>query len=297
MELRVLQYYLTVVEEGNISRAAEKLHVSQPTISRQLHDLETELDTTLFTRGQRKIVLTPAGEYFADQATRIVALADKTVANIHQEQDTRGSITIGCAEVPMLSTIAMATKYLATRAPHVQVNVYSTDADDARERMQAGLFDFSVVMEPMDKSDYHFIHLPGATKWGVMLRRDNPLAAKSALTATDLLPERLIMTQQHTSRSWVRDWFGNQADQLNVVASYNLSYNASLLAAAGVGSVVCIDGIINTTDQPITFVPLTPTLTAKASFVWPKGTRLSPAADVFLKALRNVLTEADTDAG
>lgn len=172
MELRVLRYFLMVVDERNISRAAAKLHVSQPTISRQLSELEAELGVTLFERGQRRIELTVAGEYFAQQARQIVLLADKTVANVQRKHDVRGSVMIGSAEAPMMVSVAAAIRHMRETAPKVVANIYSTDAEDVHARMQTGFFDFGVVMEPTDKQDYHFINLPGATRWGVLVKKN-----------------------------------------------------------------------------------------------------------------------------
>ena len=289
MELRVLRYFLMVVNERNISRAAEQLHVSQPTISRQLKDLEDELGVSLFERGSRQIELTEAGEYFANQARQIVLLADKTVANVNQTQALTGSILIGSAEAPMMTTIAKAISQLGQIAPKVRVGIYSTNADDVNQRLKAGIFDFGVVMEPTEKNEQDFIRLPGTTAWGVLVRQDSPLAAKHALKVSDLVDQRMIVSQQHDSIPLLDDWIGTSDVHLNEVATYNLLYNASIMVEAGVGIALCLDGIINTAQSDLRFIPLTPRLEAKASLVWPKHAPLSPAATAFLKTLREVL--------
>lgn len=288
MELRVLRYYLTVVNERNISKAAEKLHVSQPTISRQLKDLEDELGVTLFQRGSRTISLTQAGDYLAHQAQQILALADKTAANVQTTQQISGSIAIGCAEAPMMATIAKAVRLLAQEAPEVRVNFYSADANDTRQRIQAGLFDFGVVMEPSDKAGYHFVNLPGTTDWGVLVPRDTELAQKSVVTAQDLADERLIVPQQQGSVNLLSDWLGTDI-KLKVVASYNLLYNASIMVANHVGVALCLDGIINTTDTNLTFIPLAPHLESHTSLIWPQDSQQSPAATTFLKMIQRIL--------
>lgn len=289
MELRVLRYFLMVVNERNISKAAEQLHVSQPTISRQLKDLEDELGVSLFVRGSRRIDLTEAGEYFADQARQIVLLADKTVANVNQTQALSGRILIGCAEAPMITTIGQAIARLAQTAPKVQVGLYSTDADDVNQRLNAGVFDFGVVMEPLAKSDEQFLKLPGTTTWGALVKKDSPLAQKNVLTAADLKDQRVIMSQQRGSIDYLKDWIGNSDLQLNVVATYNLLYNASLLVEAGVGIALCLDGIINTANANLRFIPLVPRLQARASLIWPAHRPLSPQATAFLTAMREIL--------
>ncbi|WP_125709702.1 LysR family transcriptional regulator [Lacticaseibacillus porcinae] len=289
MELRVLRYFLMVVNERNISRAAEQLHVSQPTISRQLKDLEAELGISLFERGSRQIELTEAGEYFANQARQIVLLADKTVANVNQTQAITGSILIGSAEAPMMTTVAKAIAQLGQTAPNVRVGIYSTDANDVGQRLKAGIFDFGVVMEPTEKNDNDFLRLPGTTAWGVLVRRDSPLASKHALAVSDLVDQRVIMSQQQGSIALLDDWIGTSDVQLNTVATYNLLYNASIMVAAGVGIALCLDGIINTAQSDLRFIPLAPRLEAKASLIWPKHSPLSPAATAFLKELRELL--------
>ncbi|MFD1671676.1 LysR family transcriptional regulator [Agrilactobacillus yilanensis] len=289
MELRVLRYFMTVVNERNISRAAEKLHISQPTISRQLKDLESELGVTLFERGSRSIELTPAGDYFANQARQILTLADKTMVNVQKTAEINGQIMIGSAEAPMMITIAKAIQQLAQTAPKVMVNIYSTDADDVYQRMQTGIFDFGVVMEPLDKTDYHFLNLPGTTAWGVLVRRDSRFAQQPMVTAKDLLNERLITPQQQSNFNIFADWFGRSDIQLNIAATYNLLYNASILASAGVGTVLCLDGIVNTANSNLIFVPLAPRLEARSSLIWPKAAQLSAPASTFLDAIRSLL--------
>lgn len=285
MELRVLRYFMTVVNERNISRAAEKLHISQPTISRQLKDLESELGVTLFERGSRSIELTPAGDYFANQARQILTLADKTMVNVQKTAEINGQIMIGSAVI----TIAKAIQQLAQTAPKVMVNIYSTDADDVYQRMRTGIFDFGVVMEPLDKTDYHFLNLPGTTAWGVLVRRDSRFAQQPMVTAKDLLNERLITPQQQSNFNIFADWFGRSDIQLNIAATYNLLYNASILASAGVGTVLCLDGIVNTANSNLIFVPLAPRLEARSSLIWPKAAQLSAPASTFLDAIRGLL--------
>ncbi|WP_461244136.1 LysR family transcriptional regulator [Secundilactobacillus muriivasis] len=291
MELRVLRYFLMVVNERNISRAAEKLHVSQPTISRQLKDLEDELGVTLFDRGSRSIDLTEAGQYFANQARQIVVLADKTVANVKQTQELTGRILIGSAEAPMMVTVAKAINALAQVAPKVQVGIHSTDANDVNQRLHAGVFDFGVVMEPIAKDEEDFISLPGTTAWGVLVRQGSPLAQQNTVTATDLANQRVIMPQQHGSIDYLADWIGTSDLKLNVAATYNLLYNASIMVEAGVGAALCLDGIINTANTDLRFVPLAPRLEAHSSLIWPQHRPLSPAATAFLKVMREVLPE------
>ncbi|NVY96115.1 LysR family transcriptional regulator [Lactobacillus sp. DCY120] len=292
MEIRVLRYFLAVVNERNISHAAQKLHISQPTISRQIQDLEAELGVQLFQRGHRRLSLTPAGNYFADQARQIVALADKTLNNIQPSTTLQGEVLIGCAEAPMIVTIAQATKQLQKQAPQIRVNLHSSDANEVHQQLQNGVLDFGVVMEPTAKTDYHFLSLPGTTSWGVLVRRDSPLAKKATIKAPDLRNEPVILPQQLGNRDLLADWLGSNDSQPKVVASYNLIYNASLLALNRVGVVVGLNGIINPTNTELTFIPLSPRLEAHSSLIWSRIQPLSPAAQAFLKSIQTFLPQS-----
>lgn len=290
MELRVLRYFLTVVSEQNISKAAEQLHISQPTISKQLQELESELGVTLFTRGSRSIQLTEAGEYFVSQARQIVALADKTMTNIQQAPEIVGNITLGCAEDPSMTQIADIIKILETTAPKVQLQMQSANGEVVREGLQKGLLDFGVVLEPFDKSDYNFLTLAGSTPWGLLVSTESQLADYAVITPADLQNERLLISQQSGVHALLDDWLGSTNKDYIVTATFNLLYNASLFAMKGVGSVFCLDGIINTTNLPLRFIPLEPTLTTHASLIWPKEKPLSSAANAFLKIAQKNLS-------
>jgi DNA-binding transcriptional LysR family regulator len=285
MEFRVLRYFLAVVDEKNISRAAQQLHVSQPTVSRQISELEEELETILFERGSRSIELTNSGEYFATQARQILSLTDKTLENIHENQDISGSVWIGSAEAKNFLTVAQAIRELQETYPRIQINVTSTNADDVRARLKSGVFDFGIIMEPADKSDFDFLRIPGESRWGLLVPNTSPLAQKDHLALNDLLGQKLIISQQKGMTEVLNDWFGESNQDIHVVATYNLLYNASLMVSAGVGYALCIDGIVNTNQSELTFVPLKPMLTTGSSIVWLKGHRLSTAAKTLLNQI------------
>ena len=289
MELRVLRYFLMIVQEKNISKASARLHVSQPTVSRQLKELEEELGTTLFERGNRTIQLTTDGDYFANQARQILSLTDKTLANIHQEKDISGSVYVGSAEARSMLTVAQAIGHLNQQHPHVQINLVSMDAADIHQRLTSGVFDFGVVMEPIDKHDYDFIRLPGESRWGLLVKNSDPLAQQATVSLADVAQTRLILPQQG-GNARIHDLFGFEQADLNVVATYNLLYNASLLVSAGVGSALGLDGIINTNQSDLTFVPLSPRISSGSSLVWLKGQRLSAAAQELLAQIQRELT-------
>lgn len=285
MELRVLRYFQAVVQERNISRAALRLHVSQPTVSRQLHDLEEELGLVLFDRGSRKIQLTDSGEYFSNQVNQILALTDKTLANIHETQDISGNIVIGSAEARSFLNIAQSFNGLQQHYPHIQIDVISTNADQIRTNLNSGYYDFGIIMEPGDKTGYDFMRLPGESRWGLLVSNHSPLARKDHLDLTDLVGQNLIISSQHGMTTLLNEWLGGSATKLTIIATYTLLYNASLMVSAGVGSALCIDGIINTNQSDLTFVPFQPRYTAGTSLVWHHGQRHSAAAEAFLKQL------------
>jgi len=292
LELRVLRYFLMVVQEKNISKASERLHVSQPTVSRQLKELEDELGTTLFERGNRTIQLTTDGEYFANQARQILSLTDKTLANIHQAKDISGSVFVGSAEARSMLTVAQAIGHLNQAHPHVQINLVSTDAANIHQQLSSGVFDFGVVMEPVDKTDYDFLRLPGESRWGLLVQNSSPLALQATVSLADVAQTKLILPQQGGANR-IHDLFGFTQADLTVTATYNLLYNASLLVSAGVGNALGLDGIINTNQSDLTFVPLAPRMSSGSSLVWLKGQRLSAAAQALLAQVRTELAPTD----
>jgi len=292
LELRVLRYFLMVVQEKNISKASERLHVSQPTVSRQLKELEDELGTTLFERGNRTIQLTTDGEYFANQARQILSLTDKTLANIHQAKDISGSVFVGSAEARSMLTVAQAIGHLNQAHPHVQINLVSTDAANIHQQLSSGVFDFGVVMEPVDKTDYDFLRLPGESRWGLLVQNSSPLAQQATVSLADVAQTKLILPQQGGANR-IHDLFGFTQADLTVTATYNLLYNASLLVSAGVGNALGLDGIINTNQSDLTFVPLAPRMSSGSSLVWLKGQRLSAAAQALLAQVRTELAPTD----
>ncbi|MDL2061212.1 LysR family transcriptional regulator [Lactiplantibacillus paraplantarum] len=285
MELRVLRYFQAVVTELNISRAAERLHVSQPTISRQLKDLEDELGVVLFERNGRHIQLTSSGEYFANQTNQILALTDKTLANVNTAQEISGTLALGSAEARSFLTIAQSIKKLQRQYPKIKTNLTSSNANQIRANLKSGNFDFGIVMEPTDKHEFNFIRLPGESRWGLLVPRQSRLANQDHISLDDLKDQNIITSAQHGMLDQLQNWYGDSTPQFNVVATYNLLYNASLLVSAGVGYALCVDGIINTNQSDLTFVPLTPRITTGTSLVWPKGQRLSTAANAFLVQL------------
>lgn len=288
MELRVLRYFLAVAREESICGAAESLHLSQPTLSRQLMDLEAELGKKLFLRGNRHITLTEDGALLRKRAEEILDLVEKTTGELTAEPaDLAGDIYIGAGETRGVHLLTQAARRLQEKHPRVHFHISSGDTADVTEKLDKGLIDFGLLFDPVNTAKYSAYPLPTADTWGILLRREHPLAEKSSLTAEDAAGLPLIISRRFQDASALEDWFGRRFDTLNIVASYSLLYNASLMVEDGLGAALCLDGIINTAgDGPLCFRPLHPPICASMSVVWKKYQVFSRAAEAFLELLR-----------
>ncbi|MBC5647778.1 LysR family transcriptional regulator [Christensenella tenuis] len=287
MELRVLRYFLAVVREETISGAAETLHVTQPTLSRQLKELEEELGKKLFIRGKRKISLTEDGLLLRRRAQEIVELADQTEADFHSPKEfISGDVHIGGGETDGMRLIARAAKRMEREYPEVRYHLFSGNADDVTDRLDKGLLDFGVLIEPVDKKKYDYIKLPAFDTWGVLMRRDSPYAPRESLSPEDLLGLPLICSRQSLVQNELSGWLGKEFEQLNIVATYNLLYNASLMVDEGLGYALCLDRIINTEGSSLCFKPLVPRFEVGLVMVWKKYQVFSKAAKKFMETLQ-----------
>lgn len=292
MELRVLQYFLTVAREQSVSGAAEYLHLTQPTLSRQLKDLEEELGKQLFIRGNRKITLTDEGMILRKRAEEILKLVQKTEHEITlNDKSVAGDIHIGAGETDAIRILAKATKQLQEKHPKICINISSGDATDVTEDLDKGLIDFGILFEQKDLSKYNYLKIPPKDTWGVLMRKDAPLAQKSSILPEDLWDKPLIISRQHREGSALAMWLGKNEAELNIVATYSLLYNGSILVDEGIGYAITLDKIINTQGSDLCFKPLTPTLQAGLCIVWKKYQKLSKAAELFLHTLQNNLID------
>lgn len=288
MEIRVLRYFIAVANQQNISAAAKYLHISQPTLSRQLSDLEEELGTSLFIRGNRKITLTTEGMFLLTKAKEIVELVDKTEANFNQPAEIiSGEIYIGGGETEAMHFIAESLKDLLKDYPAIQFHLYSGNADDIMEKLDSGLLDFGIVIEPTDKQKYDYMQLPAKDVWGVLMRNNSPLVHKSSIQPADLIDKPLIISRQTTVDNELSGWFGQNVQDLNITGTYNLLYNAALMVEQGLGYALCLDKIINTSGySKLCFKPLNPKLHAGLNIIWKKHQVFSTAAGKFLEQIR-----------
>jgi DNA-binding transcriptional LysR family regulator len=292
MELRVLRYFLTVAREGSITGAADFLHVTQPTLSRQLKDLEQELGKKLFIRSSHSIILTEEGMLLRQRAEEIVEMVDKLEAEFHSmEESISGDVYIGGGETDAMKQIAQLVKELQLRYPNIRYHLYSGNSDDVTERLDKGLLDFGILIQPADLSKYNYIDIPGKDVWGVVMRKDSPLAFKDSIEAQDLLNVPVICSRQAIKQTFSKNefaaWFGEDFDKLNIVATYNLAYNASIMVEEGIGYAVVLDKIVNTSsDSNLCFKPLNPNLESGLNIVWKKHQTFSAAAEMFLKEIK-----------
>lgn len=287
MELRVLQYFLAVAREQSISKAAEYLHLSQPTLSRQIRDMEEELGKQLLIRGNRKITLTEEGMLLRKRAEEIIGLVQKTEKEISLSTHlVTGDIYIGTGETEGVRLLARIAKELQDIYPEIHYHIVSGDSVDIMEDLDKGLLDFAVLLDPVNTSKYESIKLPYTDITGILMRKDSPLAKKEPLTANDLINLPLIVSRQQLKNGILDLLTQRSATPLNIIASYNLLFNASLLVEEGLGYAICLDKIINTSDNTnLIFKPLFPPIEIGMNFVWKKYQFFPRAAEIFLQKL------------
>lgn len=288
MEIRVLRYFLTVVREQSITKASQVLHITQPTLSRQLAQMEEEVGVKLFERGTRKITLTNEGLLLRRRAEEIVQLVDKTEQElIEQEEQIEGKITMGCGEIASVQLLPEVFERFHEKYPRVTFDLYTATADHVKDQMDRGLIDIGLLLEPIDIEKYDFIRLAIKERWVVLMRPDSPLAGKDSVTAQELSKLSLILPRRLRVQSELASWFGDYYENLNVLFTSNLSTNAAVMAGHGLAYPVVIEGAVPFWDQSqITYRPLYPELTATSVLAWKRGQPFSPAATKFIEHMK-----------
>ena len=291
MEIRVLKYFLAIAREESISAAAHSLHLSQPTLSRQIMDMEEELGKQLLVRGNRRVTLTEEGMMLRKRAEEIIDLVEKTERELMtSDESIGGDIYIGTGETDAMRVITRVAESLREDYPDIRFHITSGDTSDMTERLDKGLFDFCILFGHIDTSKYNYLNLPMKDSWGVLMRQDSPLADKGCITPEDLIGLPLILSRQSINEHALNAWFKTDVSKLNVVADYNLMFNASLMVEEGMGFAVGLDKIINVTgDSPLCFRPLKPKLELGMSIVWKKYQIFSKAGERFLEKLKEIL--------
>lgn len=290
MEIRVLRYFLETAREGNMTRAAERLFISQPTMSKQLKELENELGAKLFIRSNYSIRLTEAGLLLRDRAEDILSLVAKTEAEFKSLEETNsGDIFVGAPESEAMSLFAEAVHTLQKNYPRIRCNIYSGNLSDVCERLDKGLLDFAIVMSYVDLSKYNYLELPMKDTWGILMRKDDPLAGKSSFAASDLDKLPLICSRQWIDQESPR-WLGAAAKDMNIVATYNLVFNGSVMVRAGMGYAVVLDKLVNTGEESdLTFIPLSGVPQTEMYVIWRKYQTFTPIANLLLQELKTRL--------
>ncbi len=289
MEIRVLKYFLTIAREENITRAAEQLHITQPTLSRQIMQLEEELGVRLFQRNRVNVVLTEEGRLLRRRAQEILELADKAEQEIIQNRETvAGEIGIGCGETRNMECLSRLMATFRNKYPDVVFNIYTANADDVKERLENGTLDFGLLMEPVEISRYNFVRMPLQERWSVLMRRDSPLAEKETITPADLVGIPLIISKRQSVRNELENWFGEYYRQMQIVATTNLSYsNRSIMVENHVG--VALAHEFEFHGDTLCQRPLSPEIGNRSVLVWRKEQVFSSAVTKFIEHIRETL--------
>ncbi|MDE5597464.1 MAG: LysR family transcriptional regulator [Lachnospiraceae bacterium] len=284
METRLLQYFLAVAEEQSITKAADYLHITQPTLSKQMMDLEAALGKQLLIRGKKKVTLTEDGAYLLGKAQEIISLIEKTENSFHEgEQTITGDVYIGCGEFRSTYAIMEVIRSIQQGNPGISFHFFSGNGDLIIERLDKGLLDIGILLEPKISPRYDYQKLPFCETWGVLMRKDSPLASHESISANDLSGLPLIVSNQTFNSNKSIAFFEENKPASHIVASYNLIYNAGLMVEAGIGYALCIDGLINTTgDSPLTFRPLVSTFQPSLYLFTKKYQTFSKATKLFL---------------
>ena len=291
MEIRVLRYFLAVVREESITKASEALHITQPTLSRQLSQMEEEVGVRLFERGTRKIKLTNEGILLRRRAEEIVQLVDITERElVEQNEQVEGKISIGCGEIAAVRMLSELIRTFRGKYTRVSFDIFTAAADLVKEQMDKGLIDIGLLLEPVDMEKYDFIRLDMKENWVVLMRPDDPLAGKENVTAEDLLSLPLILPRRMSVQSELASWFGDYYGKLNVVFTSNLSTNGALMVEAGLAYSLVIEGAALWDQSKITYRPLSPALTATSVLAWKRGQPFGLAATKFINHIKCFLS-------
>lgn len=284
MELRVLRYFLAAAREENITRAAALLHLTQPTLSRQLMQLEEELGVQLFHRSRYRIVLTDEGMLLRRRAQELVDLADKTTREFAaRETELIGEIAIGAGETRSMSFLSRAIAAFRERYPGVTFRIFSANADDVKERLDMGLLDMGLLTEPVDVGKYAFYRMKEKDRWGVLVRADSPLANQESVTPQDLEGLPLLLSGREIVQRELASWFGERWEKLRIAATFNLILNAANMVRCGVGVALSFD--LDMAFDDLRFLPLSPAMETGTVLVWKKDQMLTPAVEAFHRCL------------
>ncbi len=281
MELRVLNYFLAIAREENFTKAARQLHVTQPTLSRQIADLERELGVKLFIRSNHNIVLTEEGMILKRRAQEILTLADRTKQDfLQKDQNLSGTISIGSGEFRSTEYLAEIIAAFRKEHPGVKYEIYSGNAGNIRDYIERGLLDIGLMSEPVDMRRYNFINMPIREQWGVFVPEHSPLSEKKSITPEDLSGMSIVTATGDFNQSRIGKWLGNFRQQVEIAATANLPYNEAVLAKENIGVMIGID--LNCAYEGLRFIPLNPVLEVSTVLGWKKDQIFSAATSSFI---------------
>lgn len=294
MELRLLRYFWTIAEEENISRAAEILHVTQPTLSRQLRELETELGTPLFDRKNKGLVLTEAGLFLKSRAGEILKLTQQTTQEFvnRQAQLFSGHIAIGCVEADNSDTLAMMLEDFVSDYPQVTFHIFSSASDIITDQLDKGLLDVAILLEPVNTDKYATLTLPRTEQWGLLVAAESFLANRETIVPTDLPGMPLMISNRPEVQHLLTTWSGLDRDQLNIIGTYNLSFNVLPLVAHQVAAALMIAGALSNRQPADTrFIPLAPAIGTNCVLVWRRDRLMTPVVREFIRYFREAFDQ------
>lgn len=287
MELRTLRYFIAIANEKNITKAAEILHITQPTLSRQIKELEDELGTVLMIRGKRSLTLTNDGLLLKKYAEDIVGIANRAEQEfLGSKNSVSGSVAVGATEALGSRILARYMKQFSDRYPEVQFELYNAMADSIVERLDSGLSDIGLLLEPVDTTKYEFIRFDRNERWGILVNFEHEFFKRKSVDVGELLSQPLMPPDRPNVRNEILHWLGVEERQLRVIINYNLLSNAVLMVEEGMGVAVCLNGALAVNHSPeLRFIPLVPERTTRSVLVWRKNHLLSPAAALFVKMI------------
>lgn len=291
MELRVLRYYLAVCQEKNITKAAESLHIAQPSLSTQMKDLERELGVTLFERGHRQIQLTEEGYYLRDRAQEMIAMADQTEQVIQSSKLITGTLRIGAGQSIAMKRIMEVISKIAHEQTDVNFQFIDGNADEIEAKVNAGVLDYGVVMGDRPLEDFESLILPERNEFVAMLNKKHPLTSKEKITPEDIIKYPIISSSQSFVSDKLRNWWGNLYEHVNLLARSNLAFNASILASQEDAVQITYDHLVDKAYLGLVSRPLSPKVTDPNVVIWKKNVRRSNLANLFLQELSDSLNE------
>ena len=294
MEIRTLRYFLAVAREENMTKAAEILHVTQPTLSKQLKSLEDELGKKLFTRHSFSIRLTEEGKLLKDRAEDLVSMADKTLQEFQSLDDmTGGELYLGLAESRQIRYLAKEILHFKQNYPNLRYHITSGDTEQIADKMDKGLLDFLVLAEQPDSKKYEYIEFPESDVWGLIFPKSNPLSQKDKITAKDLIGLPLFCSEQAWNNE-IKAWAGSAFSKMKLEGSFRLSYNGAVFAEEGLGYLLTFDHLVDTSKESgLTFRPLSPMLETRLYLTWNRYQTFTPIAERFLNQVKNSFTTID----